>query len=272
MRGSQAKHSDEDNRFALLDDPAYITCSMAVSFDQIVPWGRSRREYELMFRLNATELAGGVLDCGGGPASFTAELSTAGVRAVAVDPLYTFSSSEIRARFEAVVEPMMAQVRATPGDWTWSYHRDPENLRTNRCAALERFLADYDTGLTKGRYIVGELPSLPFCSGAFGLAVCSHLLFLYSDLLSEEFHLRSVLELCRVAREIRCFPLLTLSREPSPHLAAVQSAVSSRGWTSEVVTVDYELQRGGNQMLRVFRAQPRDGVINANQKSSGRRQ
>jgi hypothetical protein len=37
-----------------------------VHFDQIVPWGRSRREYELMFRLTSQDLSGGVLDYGGG--------------------------------------------------------------------------------------------------------------------------------------------------------------------------------------------------------------
>lgn len=148
---------------------------------------------------------------------------------------------------------MLAQIRATPEDWTWTYHRDPEDLCANRRAAIEKFLADYNDGLRDHRYMVGELPSLPFGSDSFGLAVCSHLLFLYSDLLSEAFHIQSALELCRVAREVRLFPLLTLRGEPSPHLAAVRSALDSEGWTSKVVSVDYELQRGGNQMLRVFR-------------------
>jgi hypothetical protein len=226
---------------------------MAVSFDQIVPWGRSRREYELMFRLRTGDLSRGVLDCGGGPASFTAEVMASNIRAVAIDPIYAFSGSEILARFEEVVEPMISQVRATPDDWTWSHHRDPDDLCANRRAAIEKFLADYEQGLREQRYITGELPSLPFDSGSFGLAVCSHLLFLYSDLLSEDFHVRSVLELCRVADEVRIFPLLTLRREPSPHLAAVRSVLESKGLASEIVRVDYELQRGGNQMLRVFR-------------------
>jgi hypothetical protein len=226
---------------------------MAVALEQIVPWGRSRKEYELMFSLSADDLARGVLDCGGGPASFTAELSASGLRGVAVDPLYAYSGSEIQNRFENVAQPLMAQVQASPEDWTWSYHRDPDDLCANRRAALERFLADYNPGLQGGRYIAGELPSLPFGAGSFGIAVCSHLLFLYSDLLSEDFHIRAVAELCRVAEEVRIFPLLTLSRKPSPHLAAVQSAVRSQGWESEVVRVNYELQRGGNEMLRIFR-------------------
>ena len=147
---------------------------------------------------------------------------------------------------------MMAQVRATPSDWSWGFHRDPDHLCANRRAALEVFLTDYDEGLRLGRYMVGELPALSLDSGSFGLAVCSHLLFLYSELLSEECHIKSVLELCRVAREVRLFPLLTLQHEPSPHLAPVRSALEARGWGTQVVRVNYELQRGGNEMLRIF--------------------
>ncbi len=210
-----------------------------------------------MFALTPADVAGGVLDCGGGPASFTAESAAAGVRVAAVDPLYAQAGAEIEARFEATLEPMLAQVRATPADWTWSYHRGPEDLAANRRAALARFLADYEAGRREQRYLVGELPALPLRAGAFGLALCSHLLFLYSTLLSEEFHVRSVLELCRVAGEVRLFPLLTLAREPSVHVAAVREAVGAAGWRSAVVAVNYELQRGGNQMLRIYRHPPR---------------
>jgi hypothetical protein len=227
---------------------------MAVHFDQIVPWGRSRGEYDLMFDLSAQDLTGGVLDCGGGPSSFTAELSACGFRAVSVDPIYAFSASEIRTRFEAIVDSMLSQVRATPDDWAWSYHHSPDDLLLNRRATLERFLADYEGGLRESRYLVGELPSLSFVPASFGLAVCSHLLFLYSDLLTEAFHIRAVRELCRVAREVRVFPLLTQSRQPSPHLDAVRSALAADGYATEVVRVSYEFQRGGNQMLRAFRA------------------
>ena len=227
---------------------------MGVHLDQIVPWGRARREYELMFALTPGDLACGVLDCGGGPASFAAEANASGQHVVAVDPIYAFSGDEIRARFDSTAGPMLAQVRATPDDWTWSFHRDPDDLLANRRAALEVFLADYDAGLRAGRYVIGELPSLPFRSGSFGLALCSHLLFLYSALLTADFHIRALRELCRVAGEVRVFPLLTLQRQPSPHLPAVRAALATDGWQTDIQVVPYELQRGGNQMLRVFRA------------------
>jgi hypothetical protein len=226
---------------------------MALSLTEIIPWGRCRREYELMFNLHPQDLAGGVLDCGGGPASFSAEMAALGNRVVSVDPIYAFSGAQIRARFDAVSETVISQIRATPQDWTWTYHRDPDDLLVNRRTTIEAFLTDYKQGIREQRYVIGELPRLPFAARSFGLAVCSHLLFLYSELLSEEFHLRSLLELCRVAEEVRVFPLLTLARNRSPHLVAVQGALNDAGFRSEVVRVGYELQRGGNQMLRIFR-------------------
>lgn len=226
---------------------------MAVSFDQIVPWGRTREEYELMFDLPAANLADGVIDCGGGPSSFTAEMFASGHRAIAVDPIYTFSGPEIRTRFDAVADNMISQVRATPDDWVWGYHRNPDGLLANRRAALEKFLQDYENGLRENRYCAAELPKLPFAAASFGLAVCSHLLFLYSEILNEEFHVRAALEMCRVARETRIFPLLTLNRKPSPHVAAVRAALAADGFNTEVVRVNFEFQRGGNRMLRIFR-------------------
>ena len=207
----------------------------------------------MMLNLEPGDLANGVLDCGGGPASFVAELVAEGCRAVAVDPVYSHSGPEIRSRFETVAESIISQVRATPERWLWSFHGDPDGLLTIRRLALNRFLADYDQGRLENRYLAGQLPSLPFATQSFGVAVCTHLLFLYSDALSESFHVQAVRELCRVSREVRIFPLLTLGHLPSPHVAAVRSAVGMEGWNSEIVTVNYELQRGSNQMLRIFR-------------------
>jgi hypothetical protein len=56
-----------------------------------------------------------------------------------------------------------------------------------------------------------------------------------------------------VAREVRIFPLLTLAQQRSPHLAAVRQAVAARGWRAETVRVAYELQRGGHEMLQIYR-------------------
>lgn len=118
-------------------------------------------------------------------------------------------------------------------------------------AAMSRFLADYDRGRREGRYLTAKLPSLPFPDGAFDLALCSHMLFTYSDHLTLTFHVAAIRELCRVAREARVFPLLTLDGPPSPHLAPALDALAGAGCSATVRRVGYEFQRGGNEMLAV---------------------
>ena len=186
---------------------------MSVELDEIIPWGRSRHEYELMFSLNRADLQKNILGCGDGPASFNAEMTQAGHSVVSFDPIYSFSGADIQARFDASSEVIVSQVRATLETWNWNYHHSHEGLLTNRRNALMKFLADYENGKRAGRYRVASLPSLQFSDGQFDLALCSHLLFLYSDQLSEKFHVQSVMELCRVAKEIRIFPLLALSHQ-----------------------------------------------------------
>ena len=66
---------------------------------------------------------------------------------------------------------------------------------------MAKFLEDFPKGIIQKRYVPGELPSLPFSDKEFDLALCSQLLFLYTDNLSLEFHLRSLEELCRVSND-----------------------------------------------------------------------
>ena len=206
-----------------------------------------------MFSLDANDPQKRILGCGDGPASFNAEMSASGHPVISADPIYAYSAAEIAARFHATSASVMDQVRATPENWVWRYHRNPDDLLANRRQALARFLADYENGRANGRYLIAALPELPFPDKHFGLALCSHLLFLYSEQLSEEFHIQAIQELCRVADEVRIFPLLTLAVRPSPHIAKVRASIERAGWASEIRRVDYELQKGGNEMLRIFK-------------------
>ena len=224
---------------------------MIMKLEKIVPFGRSLDEYKNMFALNDEDLSKHILGIGDGPASFNAEMFAMGKPVVSVDPLYIFRAEEIEKQFYSVVDNIISQVRATPHDWVWSNHSSPEHLKENRVNALQRFVADFENGKTEGRYIVGELPALDFEDGEFQLALCSHFLFLYSDHLTYEFHRRSVLEMLRVASEVRIFPLLTLLLKMSPYVQSLIEELKSEGFVVNVEKVGYELQRGGNEMLQI---------------------
>ena len=217
----------------------------------MVPWGRSLDEYEKMFALTPEDLRGRILDCGAGSASFNAEATGAGHQVVSCDPLYHFSADAIRRRVEGTADTLLANVRDHADRFVWHYVESPERLREIRLSVMHRFLEDLPAGLERGRYRTDALPHLGFADGAFDLALCSHLLFLYSDALSPEFHLAAVEEMARVAGEVRVFPLLGAYGAPSPHLNPLLRALRERGYAVEIRRVPYEFLRGANEVLSV---------------------
>jgi hypothetical protein len=226
---------------------------LALKLDDIVPFGRSFDEYIRIFALTEEDLDKKIISLADGPAAFNAEMKKRGYIVTSVDPIYEFPGHEIDRRFHQVVDGIIAQVVASPGDWTWTYHKTPEKLRKNRELALETFLADYDAGKIEGRYVIGSLPHLTYPDRSFDIALCSHFLFLYSERLGYEFHRDSITEMMRIANEVRIFPLLDLSLIRSPHVEPLTEELWSRGFTVEFRKVDYEIQRGGNEMMRVGR-------------------
>jgi hypothetical protein len=224
---------------------------MAFTLDRVVPWGRSFAEYQRMFALTPDDLRRRILGCADGPASFNAEATRLGANVVSIDPLYAFGTAEIRGRIKKVSPQILEQTRQNRDGFVWREFASIEELGRVRMRAMVGFLADYSAGCESGRYLAAELPKLAMDDGAFELALCSHFLFLYSDQLSEQFHVDSVIELCRVADEARIFPLVALGNAPSPHVGTVIRAVERLGRKAEIVNVAYEFQRGGDQMLRI---------------------
>ena len=181
---------------------------MPFTLEEIVPWGRSFTEYVGMFSLTAADLEKRILGCGDGPASFNATMHAKGRRVVSVDPLYQFSGEQIRGRVREAYNTILDQLIANQVAYVWTTIASPQDLGRVRLEAMAEFLRDFLRGKGEGRYLPHELPELPFTDGEFDLALSSHLLFTYSKQLSVDFHCRAVLEMCRVAREVRIFPLL----------------------------------------------------------------
>ncbi|MBW4681894.1 MAG: SAM-dependent methyltransferase [Microcoleus vaginatus WJT46-NPBG5] len=224
---------------------------MGLKLEKVVPWGRSLDEYIRMFNLTPDDLRLRILDCAAGPASFNAEMTGKGYRVISCDPIYQFTGEEISRRIEETYPAIMAGVEANQDSYVWQDIQSPAHLAQVRMAAMQQFLLDFSAGLQTGRYVLGELPVLPFKTGEFDLALCSHLLFTYSDHLSQTFHIEAITQLCRVASEVRIFPILNLSGEVSPLLKPAICELKSQGYDLEIQQVPYEFQRGGHQLLRV---------------------
>ena len=226
---------------------------MRYELSKVLPWGRSFDEYVRMFNLNDKDLNGTILGCADGPAGFNAEMYSRGRRVISCDPVYRFTKQQLKAQIKCASVKITEQTRKNMGNFVWSSIGSIKELREIRRSAMRKFLDDFEEGKQQGRYIVAELPVLPFDDGAFDIALCSHFLFLYSDRLSLEFHRESVVQLCRVADDVRIFPLIDLDLRPSPYVQPIASGLEKDGFTVSIEQVNYEFQRGGNKMLRIIR-------------------
>ena len=221
------------------------------ALDQVVPWGRSFNEYQRMFAMTEADLRRRIVACGDGPASFNAEATRRGAKVISSDPIYRWEAAEIRDRIAVTYDQIMDQMRRNVDEFVWDSIRSVEELGQVRTAAMEDFLDDYATGKIEGRYIDAELPTLPFADASFDLALCSHFLFLYSSQLGEAFHRSAIREMCRVAPDVRIFPLLALGGGRSPYVDQTVDDLRASGWDVSIDNVPYEFRRGGNQMLRI---------------------
>jgi hypothetical protein len=227
--------------------------AMTITYENIMPWGRSFEEYRRMFDLQDLDLERVIFGCGDGPAAFNAGMRKRGHRVTSADPLYHFPRKLIEQRIAEIYDVVIEQTRSNHHLFRWVEPIDSvDALGRTRMAAMQDFLDDYEQGLAEKRYVDAELPMLPFADASFDLVLCSHFLFLYSDQLDLEFHVRAVGEMLRVGNEVRIFPIVDCSAQISPHLEPVMTQFS-RDNEVERVTVKYEFQIGGNQMLVIRR-------------------
>jgi len=214
-------------------------------------FGRTLEEYTKFFALNPVKLRRCVvLDVAAGPASFTAEAVRHGIDAVAVDPLYDRSVHALTEQVRQDYEKMFVQMRAKASLFRLKSFPSIAAAASDRRAAAQRFLADYEGNVRHGRYVRGALPRLPFLDGAFDLVLCAHLLFIYAARFDFAWHLAACAELARVSNgEVRIHPVCGADGKPYAELGRLRRELLGLGVDSEVVPVDYEFFIGSRSML-----------------------
>ncbi len=225
---------------------------MPFKLKNVVPWGRSFEEYLAMFSLSKNDLEMSILGCGDGPASFNNEMNKLGKKIISVDPIYQFTKTDIKSRIDETFKTVIEQTVKNKTEFVWEKIKTVKELAEVRKKAMDLFLSDYELGKREGRYVFGRLPNLKFEAQQFDLALCSHFLFLYSKQFPYQFHIESIEELCRVAKEVRIFPILELGSEVSRHFAKVCNHLQTLGFETEVINVEYEFQKGGNQYFKIY--------------------
>ena len=226
---------------------------MTFILKSVVPWGRSFDEYVAMFNLSEDDLKRSIIGCGDGPAGFNARMHEQGHRVVSCDPLYVYSCDQIEQSILAAREEVMHQVRNNMQNFVWKTIRTPAELEQVRMSAMQEFFKDYKAGLFQGRYIPATLPALPFRNRQFDLCLCSHLLFLYSSL-GLDFHLQSILEMARVAEEVRIFPVVDTNGRQAEYFDELVGRVRASGLVVRIERTSYDFLKNGHEMLRILKS------------------
>ncbi|AGN00133.1 hypothetical protein L593_00890 [Salinarchaeum sp. Harcht-Bsk1] len=222
-------------------------------------YGRTFEEYRRLFGLSCEDLRGRrMLDCPGGPGSFTAVAAQIGDSAVAVDPVYGPSVDELEAHCAGTIDEVVEQITEKRSFFDWSFYGDVATRERYARAAARRFLADY--ARCPDRYVEAALPDLPFRDDAFGLTCSANLLFLYDDRFDRDFHEAAARELARVtAGELRISGLQTLDADRSRFVEPVIGSLAPAGYTIERQAVEYRFQPGPTEVLVVTDLQDLDG-------------
>ncbi len=229
---------------------------------RVVFFGRTGADALAFFNLDLADWRGQrVLDCPGGPGSFTALARAAGVESVAADPLYDLSLAELEQRCRDDVAFTMERLARSA---SLRPEFDLSRFEQGKLEALETFLADRRDH--PEAYRAAALPGLPFETASFDLVLCGHLLFCYAPIadggLSEqpdfdlEWHRRALAELLRVSRrEVRIYPAHTIERRPKVHpWVEPLLATLPPGWQGQLEDTAYdEGFEGETPMLRLRR-------------------
>ncbi|MBN1767748.1 MAG: hypothetical protein JXR50_07085 [Prolixibacteraceae bacterium] len=223
-----------------------------IDYKNIIPWGRSYTEYVNMFHLSPGFLSKKVLGCGDGPAAFNAVANAFGGHVVSVDPIFELSKEAIEKQINDSFPDVINQTRANMEQFNWEQFGSLEGLGKIRMKSMKQFLNDYEEGKAEGRYIAASLPKLPFNDHSFDIALSSHFLLLYSDILDLDFHLKAIDEMLRISSEVRIFPIIDLNSKLSAHLPEILERYPNH----ELIKVNYEFQKGGNQMLKIEKSLP----------------
>ncbi|OGT48063.1 MAG: hypothetical protein A3F17_00445 [Gammaproteobacteria bacterium RIFCSPHIGHO2_12_FULL_41_15] len=215
----------------------------------IPTWVHALADYSTMFDLTESDLQRRILDYPAGISSFNAEMVAQGHKqVVSADQYYGLSPLDMVKHVDGVIQELSEKIDQYREHLHEVGEKTQENLLNVWNQYAQRFLADYSIGQQEGRYCVAFLPHLPFADNSFELALCPDLIFREPSFSREQV----VLELCRVAHEVRVFPLLSQTGEIASELGPMMLSLQQLNLGVEVKHVPYALLKKSNAMLRIW--------------------
>ncbi len=231
--------------------------------DRVAFFGRTYNEYQQMFNFEAEHWQGKkILDCPSGPASFVAEGRKNNLHVTGCDPLYDETIHELVEKATFEIQECIKKSADFPNLFCMNTVELREQFMREKLAALKNFSEDFPRGLADGRYHKTALPKLPFADKSFDLVLSGYFLFIYSDAkyggvlenspFDYEFHLASILEMIRLAKEeIRIYPLKGPNQKECTFVEQIIADLAKRNIKSEINTAAYKDIGGANYLLRI---------------------
>lgn len=225
--------------------------------DQVVDlaWIYDMKDYIQMFDLASADLEKKIFDFPAGISSFNAEMNARHKEVVSVDRSYDMSLNDMQHYANAVLEKNIKMLTMQSDRLNTDSNESLEDIFNLWAQRKNNFINDYSQGVADGRYLTPELPRFPYHNDEFRLALCSDLLFnsklelQTASLITAE---DMILEICRIAEEVRIFPLMTETGQLSEDLGPIMLLLQEHDYGLEVKEVPYHQQQGGNAMLRIW--------------------
>jgi SAM-dependent methyltransferase len=214
--------------------------------------GHTYNEYKQMFGMSKSDLEGKkVLDAGAGVSNYTAIANAFGIKVTAVDTIYDLPSNELEQRCKQDLARLLNEVPKLTTRYDWDYFGDLKGLEISRIKSYQLFLRDYEDN--PKHYVSGSMISLPFDAFTFDVSLVSHLMFLYDELLDEDFHIKALKELLRVTKEkIIIFPLFNLEGEFSEWLQKIEDQLKALNVGYKLCDTEYPVVKGLNKRLEIY--------------------
>lgn len=217
----------------------------------ISTWIYNLADYCQIFDLKEEEFQLKILDYPSGIASFNAEMHRLGHNVVSADTLYKKTVPELQEFAKVFCEGQINLLHALKNSLQKTDQQNLRSIEKKWRLSKKIFLEDYSAEKHRSRYRSVEGLELPFDDHEFKLALCSDFMF-HSESLQQLSSGQRLQELCRVAEEVRIFPLLDENGNISESLGPVMLAMQDNNFGIEVREVPYTKIKGGNAMLRIW--------------------
>lgn len=215
-------------------------------------WVYSLADYRQMFDLSDCDLERVILDYPASISSFNAEMREKGYQVTSGDSHYDLSLSAMKQFSQNTLDINKQHLKKYAD--ILQNNNQLESIFTQWQRRTDLFLKDYEAGKAAGFYQKMDLPKLPFNDQAFDIALCSDYLF-HNHVADQDNQTAVIEELCRVAKEVRVFPLQDEKGVIAANLGTVMLGAQQKGCGIEVRAVPYHELKGGNAMLRIWATQ-----------------